>query len=175
MAGCAHELCTRCALYLCSTSNAANSSLGPAGSIPCPLCRHEITAFKKLPSTPFLRDIIKPNLTLSLCTVCTTQVAEPTTLSGPIAKMEFVGCNSSPESTSSVRMVQCVGLPGITLPFACIGDADDEDARPVERSTSSRSERNDQCSWLAPRNSLSSRLQLDGRWWFQNLLPAVSS
>lgn len=172
--GCAHELCTRCALYLCSTSNAATSTHGPAGSIPCPLCRHEITAFKKLPTTPVLKEIIKPNLSLSLCTVCTTQVAEPTTLSGPIARMDFTGCNSSPESTSSNRTVQCVGLPGIYLPFACTGDPDDEEARPVDRS-SSRSDRNDQCAWLAPRNSLSSRSQLDGRWWFQNLLPAVTS
>ncbi|KAI5065628.1 hypothetical protein GOP47_0020324 [Adiantum capillus-veneris] len=175
MAGCAHELCTRCALYLCSTSNSATSTHGPAGSIPCPLCRHEITAFKRLPMTPFLREINKPNLSLSLCTVCTTQVAEPTTLSGPISRMEFAGCSSSPDSPSSVRTVQCVGLPGITLPFACAGDADDEEERPVERSTSLRTERADQCVWLTPRNSLSSRSQLDGRWWFQNLLPAVSS
>ncbi|KAH7282200.1 hypothetical protein KP509_35G018400 [Ceratopteris richardii] len=173
--GCAHELCTRCALYLCSTSNATVSG-APAGSIPCPLCRHEITAFKKLPSTPLLKETVKSNLSLSLCTVCTTQVAEPRTLSGPNARMEFSGCNSLTETATSVRTVQCVGLPGINLSFPCIGDADDDEARPtVQRSISSRSERNDQCVWLMPRNSLSSRQQLDGRWWFQNLLPAVTS
>lgn len=171
--GCAHELCTRCALYLCSTSSAATNTSTPAGSIPCPLCRHEIIAFRKLPATPILREIIKSNRSLSLCTVCTTQVAEPMTLSGPITRMEYVGC-SSPESASSVRTLHCVGLPGISLPFACTGDPDDEDAPPIERTNSSRSERKDQCSWTTPRNSLSSRAQLDGRWWFQNLLPAVN-
>nr|TKW41991.1 hypothetical protein SEVIR_1G354500v2 [Setaria viridis] len=44
--GCKHEFCTRCALYLCSTSY---TSVTPAGAIPCPLCRHPIISFITLP------------------------------------------------------------------------------------------------------------------------------
>ncbi|GER27037.1 ankyrin repeat family protein [Striga asiatica] len=48
--GCGHELCVRCALYLCCSVNNVNSeALTPAGSIPCPLCRHAIVYFTKSP------------------------------------------------------------------------------------------------------------------------------
>ncbi|GFP84777.1 E3 ubiquitin-protein ligase xbat33 [Phtheirospermum japonicum] len=45
--GCAHELCVRCALYLCSSSTIPSEPSTPPGSIPCPLCRHGITYFVK--------------------------------------------------------------------------------------------------------------------------------
>ncbi|KAK6135310.1 hypothetical protein DH2020_030952 [Rehmannia glutinosa] len=45
--GCAHELCVRCALYLCSTSNVPSESSIPPGSIPCPLCRHGIVSLEQ--------------------------------------------------------------------------------------------------------------------------------
>ncbi|KAI6680580.1 hypothetical protein NL676_034461 [Syzygium grande] len=48
--GCDHEFCTRCALYLCSTSSSSIGH-GPPGSIACPLCRHGIVSFAKLPGT----------------------------------------------------------------------------------------------------------------------------
>ncbi|KAG0472591.1 hypothetical protein HPP92_014448 [Vanilla planifolia] len=41
--GCSHEFCTKCALYLCSTSSYTSETLGPPGSIPCPLCRNGVT------------------------------------------------------------------------------------------------------------------------------------
>ncbi|KAJ0475995.1 putative transcription factor C2H2 family [Helianthus annuus] len=56
--GCRHELCVRCALYLCSTSNNPSELLGPPGSIPCPLCRHGIISF----TSPF------PSVAIPLCT-----------------------------------------------------------------------------------------------------------
>ncbi|GLT84149.1 hypothetical protein SLE2022_023960 [Rubroshorea leprosula] len=43
--GCGHELCVRCALYLCSTSSIPSEMVGLPGSIPCPLCRHGILSF----------------------------------------------------------------------------------------------------------------------------------
>lgn len=46
--GCAHELCVKCALCLCSTSNNTSPVAGPPGSIPCPLCRNGIVSFIKL-------------------------------------------------------------------------------------------------------------------------------
>jgi E3 ubiquitin-protein ligase XBAT32/33 len=52
-AGCNHEFCTKCALYLCSTSTSSTSTSkrAPAGSIPCPFCRHPIVAFSRLTTT----------------------------------------------------------------------------------------------------------------------------
>ncbi|KAL8534371.1 hypothetical protein ACS0TY_010402 [Phlomoides rotata] len=67
-AGCAHELCVRCALYLCSTSNIPTESSTPPGSIPCPLCRDGILCFVKLPGSS-AKDIKVP-LSLGLCTPC---------------------------------------------------------------------------------------------------------
>ncbi|KAF3325823.1 E3 ubiquitin-protein ligase [Carex littledalei] len=50
--GCDHEFCTKCALYLCSTSTSATSSKrAPPGSIPCPFCRHPIISFSRLTTT----------------------------------------------------------------------------------------------------------------------------
>ncbi|KAK8955899.1 putative E3 ubiquitin-protein ligase XBOS32 [Platanthera guangdongensis] len=52
-AGCGHEFCTKCALYLCSTNQTSIAVQGPPGSIPCPLCRSSIVMFVKLDvSTP---------------------------------------------------------------------------------------------------------------------------
>lgn len=45
--GCGHELCVKCALYLCTTSNITSKVAGPPGSIPCPLCRNGIISFIK--------------------------------------------------------------------------------------------------------------------------------
>ncbi|KAL1531439.1 E3 ubiquitin-protein ligase xbat33 [Salvia divinorum] len=66
--GCAHELCIRCALYLCSTSNIPSEASTPPGSIPCPLCRHGIVSFAKLPVLP-TKEFKLPS-SLSLCTPC---------------------------------------------------------------------------------------------------------
>ncbi|EMS47975.1 putative E3 ubiquitin-protein ligase XBOS32 [Triticum urartu] len=66
--GCKHEFCTRCALYLCSTSY---TSANPAGAIPCPLCRHPITSFVALPGTSPIREQLPRNsLSLSFCATC---------------------------------------------------------------------------------------------------------
>ncbi|KAK1434768.1 hypothetical protein QVD17_00519 [Tagetes erecta] len=66
--GCLHELCTRCALYLCSTSNTSTSPHAPPGSIPCPLCRHAIISFKKLTTTkPLIQLPLKQTTSLSCC------------------------------------------------------------------------------------------------------------
>ncbi|KAJ0780532.1 putative transcription factor C2H2 family [Helianthus annuus] len=65
--GCQHELCTRCALYLCSTSNTSSAAHAPAGSIACPLCRHSIVSFKKLTTTKPQLQLLKQNSSLSCC------------------------------------------------------------------------------------------------------------
>nr|GMC61969.1 E3 ubiquitin-protein ligase XBAT33 [Ipomoea batatas] len=66
--GCGHALCVRCALYLCSASNVPSELLGPPGSIPCPLCRHGIVSFVKLPGCSSKE--IRLHISLSLCTPC---------------------------------------------------------------------------------------------------------
>ncbi|KAI7739616.1 hypothetical protein M8C21_008667 [Ambrosia artemisiifolia] len=65
--GCLHELCTRCALYLCSTSNTPSAPHTPPGSIACPLCRHGIVSFKKLTTTKPQLQPLKQNSSLSCC------------------------------------------------------------------------------------------------------------
>ncbi|XP_076951002.1 putative E3 ubiquitin-protein ligase XBOS32 [Bidens hawaiensis] len=69
--GCLHELCTRCALYLCSTSNTSSAPHAPPGSIACPLCRHGIIIFKKMTTTKPLAQPLKHSSTLSCCS-CST-------------------------------------------------------------------------------------------------------
>ncbi|CAI0403597.1 unnamed protein product [Linum tenue] len=67
--GCGHELCVRCALYLCSTSNMPTETAGPPGSIPCPLCRNGIVSFTKLPGSP-AKELKQLSMSLGLCTPC---------------------------------------------------------------------------------------------------------
>ncbi|CAA2981573.1 E3 ubiquitin- ligase XBAT33 [Olea europaea subsp. europaea] len=66
--GCAHELCIKCAFYLCSTSNFSSEPLIAPGSIPCPLCRRGIVSFVKLPGSSGKE--IKLPISLSICTPC---------------------------------------------------------------------------------------------------------
>ncbi|RWW01438.1 hypothetical protein GW17_00035523, partial [Ensete ventricosum] len=68
LACCGHELCLKCALYLCSASNTPSQIASPPGSIACPLCRNGIVSFVRLPGTPVKE--LKPNLALSLCNPC---------------------------------------------------------------------------------------------------------
>ncbi|GER34964.1 ankyrin repeat family protein [Striga asiatica] len=68
--GCAHELCVRCALYLCSTSNIPLESTIPPGTIPCPLCRHGILSFSRLLGPTTEKQIKLPISSLGLCTPC---------------------------------------------------------------------------------------------------------
>ncbi|MED6157267.1 E3 ubiquitin-protein ligase xbat32 [Stylosanthes scabra] len=81
--GCDHEFCTHCALYLCSTNSTTSTSTnqGPPGSIACPLCRHGIVSFVKLPDTrPLPKQTIQraTNLSLTFCT-CSSEVLEDQT------------------------------------------------------------------------------------------------
>lgn len=66
--GCGHELCVKCALYLCSTSNIQSEMTGSSGSIPCPLCRHGIISFVKLVGATAKEKQLY--LSLSMCNPC---------------------------------------------------------------------------------------------------------
>lgn len=65
--GCGHEFCTKCALYLCSTTSSSTSIRGIPGSISCPLCRHTIVSFIKLTSTTPIKELPWTSTSLALC------------------------------------------------------------------------------------------------------------
>ncbi|PON66446.1 Cdk-activating kinase assembly factor [Trema orientale] len=112
--GCGHELCVRCALYLCSTSNIPSEIMGPSGSIPCPLCRHGIVSFIKLPGSPAKEN--KQLMSLGLCTPCMLHPRDSD--------------RQSPASTPDIRKnrvvsvsseifcpVTCSPFPSVTIPL----------------------------------------------------------
>ncbi|XP_006845489.2 probable E3 ubiquitin-protein ligase XBOS32 isoform X1 [Amborella trichopoda] len=104
--GCNHEFCTQCALYLCSTNNTSTVS-GPPGSIACPLCRHGIVSFIRLPHTSQIRELPRMSLSLSLCTACSGEATDPTTMP-PFSTM-------APLRSSSVRSLSCQNFPSVKL------------------------------------------------------------
>ncbi|XP_066325727.1 probable E3 ubiquitin-protein ligase XBOS35 isoform X2 [Miscanthus floridulus] len=65
--GCGHEFCTKCALYLCSTTSSSTSIRGVPGSISCPLCRHAIVSFMRLTSTTPIKALPWTSASLALC------------------------------------------------------------------------------------------------------------
>ncbi|KAH9304007.1 hypothetical protein KI387_008411 [Taxus chinensis] len=184
--GCGHELCTRCALYLCSTNNIATTVSGPPGSIPCPMCRHGIVSFVKLAHTSAIKELGRLNLPLSLCTACSTEVAEPTSLSTALCNTDYRRCRVSPISTNSVRALACQRFP-FNSSF-CIGDPE---SAPSAASCNSEVSENPGEAWqiarTTPMGSASedtasthidlsaskspaahtqdSASQVEGRWW----------
>ncbi|KAJ6698709.1 E3 UBIQUITIN-PROTEIN LIGASE XBOS32 ISOFORM X1-RELATED [Salix purpurea] len=87
--GCGHEFCTRCALYLCSTICISTVAQGPTGSVACPLCRHGIISFLKLPGTkPMVKAISRTSFSLSFCT-CTGEEPDFPSLKTPLRKPDF--------------------------------------------------------------------------------------
>ncbi|CAN1223204.1 Probable E3 ubiquitin-protein ligase XBOS32 [Linum grandiflorum] len=119
-AGCNHEFCTRCALYLCSTICTATTSQGPPGSVPCPLCRHGIVSFVKLPGTrPVSKSMGRTSLSLPFCACSTEELElEPSLLNQPLCKPEF-HCTTR---SSSFRSLSCQKFPFNAS--RCIGSQD---------------------------------------------------
>lgn len=98
--GCDHEFCTRCALYLCSTNCNSTVANGPPGSMACPLCRHGIVSFVKLPATrPVVKEISRTSLSLSFCT-CSGEELESSSLETPFCKPELRCSRISPLGSS---------------------------------------------------------------------------
>lgn len=117
--GCGHELCTRCALYLCSTNNVTSTNVGPPGSISCPLCRQGIVSFVKLPGS--LSKELKLNITLGLCTPCASDTCDPDSPCSSMCKSELRrNPRVSPVSSESFCTVSCSPFPSVSLPLcAC--------------------------------------------------------
>nr|GEW28752.1 E3 ubiquitin-protein ligase XBAT33 [Tanacetum cinerariifolium] len=134
--GCRHELCVRCALYLCSTTNNPSESLGPPGSIPCPLCRHGIISFTRLPGSPAKE--MKLHLSLGFCTPCMLHPHEPAESTPEISKNRVASV--SPELFCPVT---CSPFPSVSIPLCTCSDAtcpssETRDNEPQDGSPSSR-------------------------------------
>lgn len=123
-AGCFHEFCTHCALYLCSTSNTSIAAHGPPGSIPCPLCRHGIVSFIKLAdTTPIIKEAARTSLSLPFCS-CTADGQEPTTLETPLCKPDLYCSRLSPLGSSFLSL-SCQKFPALRFsPGLCMGTPD---------------------------------------------------
>ncbi|XP_038686788.1 E3 ubiquitin-protein ligase XBAT33-like isoform X2 [Tripterygium wilfordii] len=117
--GCGHELCVRCALYLCSTSNIPSEMVGPPGSIPCPLCRYGIISFVKLPGSPAKE--VKLSLSLSLCTPCMLHTCDADHLS-PACVPEIRKNRVASVSSDIFCPVTCSPFPSVAIPLCTCND-----------------------------------------------------
>ncbi|XAR66693.1 hypothetical protein NMG60_11013006 [Bertholletia excelsa] len=119
--GCDHEFCTECALYLCSTNSTSTAAKGPPGSIACPLCRHGIVSFVKLPGIGHsIKESSRTSLSLSLCS-CSTEGSEATSLETPFCKPDMHRTQKSLLGTH-VRSRSLSCYPSLKLnPSLCMG------------------------------------------------------
>lgn len=127
--GCAHQLCVKCALYLCSTSNITSEMIGPPGSIPCPLCRNGIVSFVKLPTTSAKE--LKPNLALSLCNPCILHARGLTPSATMACRSEFHKNRVAAVSSEVVCPLSCAPFPSAAMP-ACSCDDDPDPCPAIE-------------------------------------------
>lgn len=139
LSGCAHELCVRCALYLCSTSNIPLESSTPPGSIPCPLCRHAILYFVKIPGSSS-KDIKLP-LPLGLCTPCMLhpREREQDTTSEAAGSPDTRKNRVASVSSDMFCPVTCSLFPSVTIPLCTCNEGpcpefDSREREPPEES-----------------------------------------
>ncbi|RDX71835.1 E3 ubiquitin-protein ligase XBAT33, partial [Mucuna pruriens] len=126
--GCGHELCVRCALYLCSTNNVSSEMLGPPGSIPCPLCRHQIVSFVKLPGSQAKEN--KLHVSLGLCTPCMLHPRDPDQPS--LSHTPEIGRNRVASVPSEIpRPVTCSPFPSMAIPLCTCKDGPSFEPREV--------------------------------------------
>ncbi|KAL7229720.1 hypothetical protein ACSBR2_008265 [Camellia fascicularis] len=123
--GCGHELCVRCALHLCSTSNISSELVGPPGSIPCPLCRNGIISYVKLPGSSAKE--IKIHLSLSLCTSCMLHPREADcstpAAATALARTTAIRKNRVASVSSDLFCpVTCSPFPSVALPLCTCSD-----------------------------------------------------
>uniref|UniRef100_A0A1J3DTG0 RING-type E3 ubiquitin transferase n=1 Tax=Noccaea caerulescens TaxID=107243 RepID=A0A1J3DTG0_NOCCA len=168
--GCGHEFCTNCALYL-STTNIASPKTSQAtpGSVPCPLCRHGIVSFTKLPHTMATTTATssRTSISLSFCT-CSSEVLDAALLTNPHYSCKPVVSRPGSRISQSVgslsfRSLSCNRFP----PSLCLGGSDvDEPQSRLMNGSYSR-------SGLGFRRSTS---QVEGkRSWFSALNHCVTT
>ncbi|BAT94187.1 E3 ubiquitin-protein [Vigna angularis] len=141
--GCGHELCVRCALYLCSTNNVSSEMVGPPGSIPCPLCRHAVVSFVKLPGSQAKEN--KLHVSLGLCTSC---MLHPRDLDQPsISHTPEIGRNRVASVPSEILCpVTCSPFPSMAIPLCTCNDGPCPSFEPREVETRDESPHHSQAS-----------------------------
>ncbi|CAK9136796.1 unnamed protein product [Ilex paraguariensis] len=145
--GCGHELCVRCALYLCSSSNIPFQLLGPPGCIPCPLCRHGIVSFVKLPSSPAKE--MKLSLSLGLCNPCMLHPREPNR-STPACTPEIQKNCVASVSSDLFCPVTCSPFPSVAIPLCTCNDGPCPSFEPREGETQDESPHRSQSTLTDP-------------------------
>ncbi|XP_022736697.1 E3 ubiquitin-protein ligase XBAT33-like isoform X2 [Durio zibethinus] len=139
--GCGHELCVRCALYLCSTSHIPSNMVAQPGSIPCPLCRHGILSFAKLPSSPAKE--LKLHLSLGLCTPC---MLHPRDADCPSPASKIRKNRDASVSSDLLCPVTCSPFPSVAIPLCTCNDSRCPSFEPREAETQDESPRPSQAT-----------------------------
>ncbi|XP_074276336.1 E3 ubiquitin-protein ligase XBAT32 [Silene latifolia] len=166
--GCNHEFCTRCALYLCTMNCSSMVAKGPPGSIACPLCRHGIVSFIKLPGPrPVAKEIARTSLSLSFCG-CSSERLERASLTAPL-------CNPPPLG-SSFGSLSCRGFPSVKFSSGFCRRASETNPCIVSGSVNqgSRNELN-KCARIRLRRSSSSHVEGSRKSWFCSLNQYVAT
>ncbi|XP_020583994.1 probable E3 ubiquitin-protein ligase XBOS33 [Phalaenopsis equestris] len=115
--GCSHGLCVKCALYLCSTSCYTSETLGPPGSIPCPLCRSGIVSFSRLHSSP-IKDL-KSTPSLSFCNPC---ILHPRATEPPTTPCRSEFCKNREMASELICPLTCSPFPSVAIPTCYCDD-----------------------------------------------------
>ncbi|XVF50789.1 hypothetical protein PTKIN_Ptkin04bG0131500 [Pterospermum kingtungense] len=139
--GCGHELCIRCALYLCSTSHIPSNTVAPPGSIPCPLCRHGILSFAKLPSSPAKE--MKLHLSLGLCNPC---MLHPRDADCASPASEIRKNRLASVSSDHFCPVTCSPFHSVAIPLCTCNDGPCPSFEPRESETEDESPRRSQAT-----------------------------
>ncbi|KAI3985730.1 hypothetical protein MKX01_030644 [Papaver californicum] len=171
--GCDHEFCTQCALYLCSTNSNSTIPHSPPGSIACPLCRHGIVSFVKLPGTaPINKEFPRTSLSLTLC-ACSGEASDRTSMLAPYSKPDNHCSRISPLcASSSFRNLSCQRFSSMKINSStfCMG-APDTSPSLVHCATDRRLR--DQLGRCSRSNLQRSASQSESRRsWFSSLLVA---
>ncbi|KAL8461290.1 hypothetical protein ACS0TY_032675 [Phlomoides rotata] len=164
-AGCFHEFCIYCALYLCSTTNTSTATHGPPGSIPCPLCRRGIVSFTKLANTQPITKEIARTRSLPFCT-CSSNVPECASLETALCKPDFPCA-----PVGSFQPLNCQIFPSVKFnPGLCLGAPDTSPALVLRSVDSSPDNQLVRCSRSSFRRSSSAN---EGQSWLCSFMHSV--
>ncbi|KAL5727634.1 RING-type E3 ubiquitin transferase [Ranunculus cassubicifolius] len=141
--GCGHALCVRCALYLCSSSNIQSDTVGPPGSIPCPLCRHGIISFAKLPCAQ-AKEL--KHLSLNFCNPCILHRDPDPESSTPPCRSEIRRNRVASVSSDIFCPVSCSPFPTVAIPLCTCNDDPCTTFESNDNETPVESPRNSQAS-----------------------------